>query len=138
MTDLRRVRDWRRRLSDVIEERRRVPFTEENNCALFMADCVAAITGVDLAADYRGKFKSLAEAIILLRKAGYADLCEFLTQHLDEIPPALARAGDVMAFPTEQTGWAGGIVNGERVTVMSEAGLGTVSRDLAARAFRIP
>ena len=138
MTDLRRVRDWRRRLSDVIEERRRVPFTEENNCALFMADCVAAMTGVDLAADYRGKFKSLAEAIILLRKAGYADLCEFLTQHLDEIPPALARAGDVMAFPTEQTGWAGGIVNGERVTVMSEAGLGTVSRDLAARAFRIP
>ena len=122
----------------MIEERRRVPFTEENNCALFMADCVAAMTGVDLAADYRGKFKSLAEAIILLRKAGYADLCEFLTQHLDEIPPALARAGDVMAFPTEQTGWAGGIVNGERVTVMSEAGLGTVSRDLAARAFRIP
>ena len=138
MTDLRRARDWRKRLSDVIEERRRVPFTEENNCALFMADCVAAITGVDLAADYRGKFKSLAEAIILLRKAGYADLCEFLTQHLDEIPPALARAGDVMAFPPEQTGWAGGIVNGERVTVMSEAGLGTVSRDLAARAFRIP
>ena len=138
MTDLRRARDWRKRLSDVIEERRRVPFTEENNCALFMADCVAAMTGVDLAADYRGKFKSLAEAIILLRKAGYADLCEFLTQHLDEIPPALARAGDVMAFPTEQTGWAGGIVNGERVTVMSEAGLGTVSRDLAARAFRIP
>lgn len=135
---LKRVRDWRSRLSDVIEERRRVPFSEENNCALFLADCVAAMTGVDLAADYRGKFKSLAEAIILLRKSGYHDLCAFLEKHLDEIPPAMARAGDVMAFPTEQTGWAGGIVNGERVTVMGEAGLGTVSRDLAARAFRIP
>lgn len=138
MTDLKRVSDWRTRLSSVVEERRRIPFSEENNCGLFLADCIAAMTGVDLAADYRGKFKSLAEGIILLRKAGYPDLCAFLAKHLDEIPPALARAGDVMAFPTQQTGWAGGIVNGERVTVMSEAGLATVSRDLAARAFRIP
>ncbi len=135
---LARVRDWRARLSDTIEARRRIPFSEENNCGLFLADCVAAMTGVDLAADYRGKFKSLAEGIILLRKAGYPDLCSFLTHHLEEIPPALARAGDVMAFPTEQTGWAGGIVNGERVTVMNEAGLGTVSREMATRAFRVP
>ncbi len=135
---LKRVRDWRARLSDTIEARRRIPFSEENNCGLFLADCVEAMTGVDLAANYRGQFRSLAEAIILLRKDGYADLCVFLEKHFDEIPPALARAGDVMAFPTEQTGWAGGIVNGERVTVMSEAGLATVSRELATRAFRIP
>jgi len=138
MTEIKRVRDWRSRLSAVIEARRRQPFTEENNCALFLADCVEAMTGVDLAADYRGKFRSLAEAIILLRKSGYPDLCAFLEKHLDEIPPAMARAGDVMAFPTEQTGWAGGIVCGERVTVLALSGLGTVSRDDAMRAFRIP
>lgn len=138
MTALRRVRDWRARLSDLIEDRRRIPYSEENNCGLFLADCIQAMTGVDLAAEFRGKFRSVAEAIILLRKAGYPDLCVFAAAHLDEIPPAMARAGDIMAFPSEQSGWAGGVVNGERVTVMGEAGLGTVSRIDAARAFRIP
>ena len=138
MTSLKRSRDWRAKLSATIEERRRVPFSENNNCGLFLADCVAAMTGVDLAADYRGKFRSTAEAIILLRRAGFADLCAFLTDHLEEIPPAMARAGDVVAFPSDQSGWAGGIVNGERVTVMNERGLATVTRDGASRAFRIP
>lgn len=136
-TTLKRVRDWRARLSDVIEDRRRTPFDEIKNCGVFLADCVFAMTGVDLAAKYRGKYKSVAEGIILLRRDGYHDLCAFLEKHLDEIPPAMARSGDVMAFVTD-LGWAGGIVNGERVTVMSESGLGTVSRNGATRAFRVP
>lgn len=138
MSEIKKVRDWRARLSNVIEERRRIPFSEENNCGLFLADCIAAMTGIDLAASLRGKFKNRAEALVLLRQAGYADLPAFLAGHLVEIHPSFARAGDVMAFPSDETGWAGGIVNGERVTVLSPNGLGTVSRDQAMRAFRIP
>lgn len=104
-----------------------------------MGDCLAAMTGgVDIVAEFRGKFRSLAEAMILLRRAGYADLCVFLASHLEEIPPTMARAGDVMAFKTEPSGWACGVVNGERVTVMGLDGLGTVPRDNAMRAFRVP
>lgn len=138
MTEIKKVRDWRLRLSNVIEDQRRTPFTEENNCGLFLADCIAAMTGEDLAVNLRGKFKNRAEALVLLRRAGYPDLCAFLAGHLEEIHPSQARLGDVMAFPTDETGWAGGVVNGERVTVLGLAGLGTVSRDDAMRAFRIP
>jgi len=138
MSALKRVRDWRARLSALIEARRRTPFSEQNNCALFLADAVAAMTGVDLAKTYRGQFSTLAEGIALLRRAGYFDLCAFLAEHLDEIHPSQASAGDLMAFPSQMSGWAGGIVNGERVTVMTEAGLGTVARTAAMRAFRIP
>jgi hypothetical protein len=138
VSDIKRVRDWRRRLSDLIEERRRIPYSEENNCGMFLADCINAMTGVDLAAPYRGKFKTLAVGMALLRRDGYDDLCALLAAHLEEIPPAFARAGDVMAFVVDGTGWAGGIVNGDRVTVMRVEGLATTLRDLGDRAFRVP
>ena len=102
------MRDWRARLSAVIEVRRRVPFSDENNCGMFLADCVEAMTGVDLAAPYRGKFSTLAEAIEMLRADGYADLCAYLAAHFEEIHPAFARAGDLVAFVGDVTGWAGG------------------------------
>lgn len=138
MIVVKRRKDWRAQLSAVIEDRRRVPFSDKNNCGLFLADCVDAMTGVDFALPFRGKYETVAEGILLLRKAGHSDLCAFLAAYLEEVHPSLARAGDVAAFPSEPTGWAGGIVNGERITVMTEKGLGTVSRDDAMRAFRVP
>lgn len=138
MSNPARVRDWRSRLNAMIEDRRRIPFSEENNCAVFLADCVQAMTGVDHAKPFRGQYKTLAQALVLLRRAGYADLCAFLSAHFDEIPPAMARAGDLMAFPSDETGWAGGVVNGETVTVLGREGIGSVHRVANARAFRIP
>lgn len=139
MTAITRVRDWRSKLSTAIEDRRRVPFSEKNNCGIFLADCIIAMTGVDIFEQWPDRFRSRAEALVLLRKAGYADFCVLLAKYFEEIHPSQARAGDVMAFPTEdQTGWAAGVVNGERVTVLNPAGLGTVSRDGATRAFRVP
>jgi hypothetical protein len=138
VSNLKRVRDWRVRLSDAIEARRRIPFSEENNCGVFLFDCIAAMTGVDIFKPYRGQYKTIVEGIALLRRAGYADLCAFLAEHLEEIHPSQARSGDLMAFPSERTGWSGGVVNGERVTVLALEGLATVSRDIAARAFRVP
>jgi hypothetical protein len=134
-----RHKDWRARLSASIETKRRMPFAfGQNDCALFVADSIEAVIGVDLAAPYRGRYASAEEALQLMRAAGYADLCALVAGHLDEIPPAFARAGDVMAFPSDETGWAIGVVNGERVTVLRPDGLGTLPRDKAARAFRCP
>jgi hypothetical protein len=133
---LTRARDWRARLSTLIEQRRRVPYTEEVNCALFMADAVLAMTGQDLAAPFRGKFKTLAEGDALLKASGFADLPSYLAAQFEEINPVLARVGDLMLFEVEQ-GWGGGVVNGERVTVLSLNGLGTVRRSQGKRAFRV-
>jgi hypothetical protein len=134
-----RKADWRSRLSAVVEGKRRLALSfGTNDCALFAADCVEAMTGVDLAARFRGRYSSADEAIALLLAEGFTDLCEFVASCLEECAPSLARAGDVMAFQSSETGWALGIVNGERVTVLRHDGLGTVSREIAQRAFRVP
>lgn len=135
---MKRLVDWRSRLSAVIEARRRQPYDERKNCAVFVVDCIEAMTGEDIGAPYRGRFETIEEIVTLIRADGYADMPDFIGNFLEEIQPVQARAGDVMLFAAERTGWAGGIVNGERVTVVSYRGLGTISRDRAVRAFRIP
>jgi len=132
---IRRLPDWRARLSAAIEEKRRASVPD---CGLFAADCVLAMTGDDLAERYRGRYASVAQGVELLRADGYADVCDFIGRHLSEIHPSRARAGDIMAFPNDATGWGLGVVNGERVTVPRGNGLGTVARDLATRAFEVP
>ena len=128
--------DWRPRLASFVESRRRDAATD---CGLFVADAIVVMTGVDLAASYRGRYTTTAEGVELLKADGFADLCEFVASRLVEVHPSLARAGDVVALRVSAgTGWALGLVNGERVTVLRGAGLGTVSRDLAERAFRVP
>ena len=47
--------DWRLRFDAFLSQRQSVPFRwGENDCCLFAADCVLAITGVDLAVEFRG------------------------------------------------------------------------------------
>jgi uncharacterized protein DUF6950 len=134
---MKRRPDWRSRLHEATEALRRAPNID---CGLYVADAILAMTGVDLAAAYRGRYETVEQGVALILADGYADLCAFVAAHLEEVHPSLARAGDVMAFPSGGTGWALGVVNGERVTVWRGLGLGlgTVSRDGAARAFRVP
>lgn len=52
-----RVEDWPERLAAFIEQRRKMPFAwGSNDCALFAADAVCAITGVDLGEPFRGRY----------------------------------------------------------------------------------
>jgi hypothetical protein len=133
-----RCTDWRSKLSAIVEERRRLPHVYgENDCLLFVADCVAAMTGLDIAAKLRGRYDSASSGLSLIHASGYSDLCALLGEFLEEIHPSLARAGDVMAFETPETGWALGMVNGERVTVLHPDGLGTLLRTQAQRAFKV-
>jgi hypothetical protein len=140
MLALRKAPNWRARLSETIEAARRKPFAGDHHCGMFVADCIEAMTGVDLAAGYRGL--PLVDAYVILRGAGFADLPAFAAAHLEEIHPSRAVAGDVAMFVVDPDAlwrrWAAGIVNGERVTVLRRDGLGTVPLDLATKAFRVP
>lgn len=50
-----RFPDWPMLLDSIVTARLRAPFAwGVNDCALFAADCVLAMTGVDLAKDLRG------------------------------------------------------------------------------------
>lgn len=134
---MKRFTDWRARLADLIEQRRRVPADGTNNCGLFVADAVLAMTGEDLAEGWRNHYATIADAVAAVRAAGFADVCELAAARLTEIHPSRARHGDVAAIPLNAGAWALGIVAGERVTVLRPDGLGTVSLDAATRAFQV-
>ncbi|WP_336800797.1 DUF6950 family protein [Kaistia sp. MMO-174] len=134
---LQRIPAWRTALHETIEAHRRLPFAwGEHDCALFAADCIRAMTGLDLAIGFRGSYRSASGAQRALKRAGYHDLVALAAHFFNEVPPVMAGAGDVAAFDTPD-GWALGIVAGERVAVLGPDGLGTLDRLDAARAFRI-
>ena len=92
-----RLQDWPERLAALVEARRETPFAwGSNDCGLFMADAVMAVTGEDPAAALRGySTEEGAEAVL-----GEDGLEGTVARALSAIgcgdcPPALAQRGDV-------------------------------------------
>src|SRR5258708_4686376 len=66
-TRMKRLEDWVVRLEAFIKERTAQPFKwGSQDCCLFAADAIEAITGVDLAADFRGKYSGAETAKAVL------------------------------------------------------------------------
>lgn len=91
----KRLRDWQSRLQRCIAERRKLPFAwGSQDCVLFAADCAGACTGVDLAAEFRGKYSTILTAQRLVDAMG--GLGAIAAARLgEEIAPKLAQTGDV-------------------------------------------
>jgi hypothetical protein len=142
---MRRVRNWRPLLFAALDAHRGKAFAwGAHDCALLAADAVAAMTGEDLAADYRGKYASREEAMALLAAHGFADQVALAAAHFEEIAPVRAGVGDLAAVPSQEIGapageLALGVVTGPVIAVMPLRGLGLASVPLAraARAFRV-
>lgn len=135
---MERLSDWRARLNETIEASRRTPFVwGQSDCAIFAADAIRAVTGEDIAAGYRGTYSDAAGALQALQDAGFADLAEMAVAYLPEVEPIMAQAGDIVALPSPETGWTLGVVIGERVIGRDLAGLVTIDRSAAQRAFRV-
>ena len=67
---LHRLPDWRLHLDALVTDRMARPFAwGAQDCALFAADAVLAITGTDLAADLRGH-RSARQALRAIRNGG--------------------------------------------------------------------
>ena len=88
------------------------------DCALAACDAVLALTGVDLAARFRGTYSTEAEAVKLLGSLslGNAGLGEFAAAvaaefGMAEVAPAFAHRGDVVLVDNETPGGALGIVD---------------------------
>lgn len=116
---LTRLEGWPMKLSLFLRERRSMPFAwGRNDCLIFAADGVLAITGFDPAAAWRG-YASEEEAQALLKEhGGVAGLihkglgCRYHRERLK------ARRGDV-AMMKLTSGVTAGIVDdtGERIAV---------------------
>lgn len=92
-----RLHDWQTRLHTLVMQRWGMAFGwGVNDCCLFAADAVQAVTGVDLAADLRGRYATAAEAARVLDELG--GVLEIAAARLGpEVSPGMAQPGDVGA-----------------------------------------
>lgn len=132
-----RAVDWKARLVAYLAE---VPGRPKAyglfDCALFTFGGVAAMTGRDLAAPYRGRYATLPQGIALLRRDGFQDHVALVAANFAEILPAFAQAGDVAVIASAD-GPALGLVHGEYIYALSPERMVLVPFLDADRAFRV-
>lgn len=112
---LERFPDWSQRVGAFMRDRAAVPFAwGANDCAIFAADAILAETGVDMAAGFRGRYRSKRGANLVLRAHGWAGLeamaDSFLPRRLER-----PRRGDVVLYAGQRGDflgvvWSGAIV----------------------------
>lgn len=131
-----RLQDWRTQFGALVQSRARTPFAwGRNDCALWAADCVWAITGADPAADLRGAYSTeFGAARVLLQRGGLAQIA---TDALGPpIAPLLATVGDVVLVRTAQ-GDALAVCNGDHLLGPTSNGLAVYSLADGLQAWRV-
>lgn len=117
-----RFYDWAQRLNAYVAQVAREPLVYgRHDCALFAANAVLEMTGIDFAAPYRGRYTTLRGGLRILTQDGYADHVALALTCLPENPVAMAMPGDLAVFRTPQ-GRALGVVQGPAVYVLHPGG----------------
>lgn len=134
---LRRLPDWQPRLIALLARIARTPFEEgSNDCALLLADAVEAMTGVDYAAPYRGRYTTTRGGLRVLRKDGFRDHFALARHHLREKPVAFAAPGDGALVEVDGI-QALGVFQGAQVYVRTPDRLGLVPMTAARAALEV-
>jgi hypothetical protein len=140
---IRRRADWPGRLAAAIEAGRKTGFVwGENDCCLFAANVVLAMTGYDPARGMRGYTTAAGAAAKLKQHGGVAAIAAdgAMRHGWPEIPPAEARRGDVVLVE-DNNGAALGVVDlSGRWIIQPAAAKGLAARPLlraGLRAWRI-
>jgi len=95
-----RKQNWPHILAMEIEAWRNQPFSWGfNDCAMFAANVVEAMTGIDYAAEFRNKYTTREEAQAMLDEHG--GLCSIMDKLFDRINPRLAHRGDVVLIEVD-------------------------------------
>ncbi|MFQ5783616.1 MAG: hypothetical protein ACE5H8_02180 [Alphaproteobacteria bacterium] len=134
----RRV-DWPERLARTVRAAQGRRFAwGGHDCALFVCDCILAMTGCDPAARFRGRYRTARGAARALRRiAGVATLDALATRLLGApVPVATAKRGDIVLLDTDD-GPALGVVIGARAAFTSPRGLAFVPVSAPRRAWRV-
>ena len=134
---MNRVAYWPSVLAAFIEERRHTPFKwGSNDCALFVADTVERITGVDPAEDLRG-YRSKNGSQKALEEQGAEVVTDYVTQRFGEsIHVSRCRRGDIVEHLTDD-GVSVGICLGSVFCAPGDKGLVFFSMADAVRGWRV-
>ena len=126
---------WQERLAAYLSGCAQRPFAYgEHDCALFSAGAVRAMTGLDLAEGWRGRYSTLRGGLRVLRAQGYADQVALAAAHFPETRSP--RPGDLAVIETVN-GPALGVVQGALVYVLGEDRLALVPLRTAIRFFEV-
>lgn len=139
---LERKHDWRERLAAALQNAATARFEwGKHDCALHVCNCVEAMTGVDLAADYRGRYADEFGAAQIYGSSFEEFVSAVANAHgLVEVPPTMAGRGDVVFVENGTPHGALAIVSMDgrfACCVESEEGLVMVRMHRWRRAWRV-
>ncbi|AYA63832.1 DUF6950 family protein [Alteromonas sp. RKMC-009] len=124
---MKRLTTWTQQLTQFITGKKHQPFEwGVNDCCLFAADAVLAITGEDPAIQFRNRYSTRLGAARVLKNEGHDNIESAITAMLGEPVPRLSvRRGDVVLVDLNGDMTAG-IMFGQ-VLAPGEQGIATVS-----------
>ena len=120
-----RYYDWPERLHDVIRAAKKAEFKwGKNDCALFACDCILAMTGIDHAKKFRGKYSTRKGAATALKKIeSVDDIAELADKYLGErISLSHAQRGDIVLIAVEDDN-ALGVIAGNHAVFLAPQGI---------------
>lgn len=132
-----RAEGWEVRLAEAVEAARHRPFEwGVHDCATWAADVRRALTGEDMAAEWRGRYRTALGAQRLIRRLGHSTLAEAVAAKLGAPLPTvrLAQRGDVLLDPE---GAAVGICGGRIGMFLSADGLTDYPLRSCSKAWRV-
>lgn len=121
-----RISSWEDALSDYIAAKRHEPFEYgANDCCLFAAGAVEAVTGEDPMPEFRGKYDSLKTSLQAIKNIGAGSLEATMDSKFPQIEIGQAQRGD-LAFLDGSVG----VVMGGFAYFVSDDGLERINRSL--------
>ncbi|QBQ72940.1 hypothetical protein QJV43_gp24 [Serratia phage Serbin] len=94
--------DWQDKLLEQVVLREKVKFEwGKHDCCLFAADVVMAMTGVDYASEFRGKYSTEIGAKRLLAKANEDGLTGVLDGKFAQVDLPYVQRGDLVMVQTD-------------------------------------
>lgn len=91
-----RLADWEERFNRFLSQRLDAKHEEgEIDCALFAAEDIEALTGVDLGKHFRGKYSGKVGSARKLKELGVKDVRGLADALLPKVPVAMAQRGDI-------------------------------------------
>lgn len=141
---VKRFDDWEDRLQEYIASVREAAFYwGQMDCALFVASCIEAMTGVDPARSFRGRYGTAVGAAMLLQRFAGGGLIEAVEKFsalmgLEEVSVETAQRGDVVLVGSPQ-GTCLGIVDlsGRFIFVADLQGLARLPLRNGVRAWHV-
>jgi hypothetical protein len=107
-----RFQNWPELLAEKIERSRELSFAWGiHDCALFCADAIFAMTGIDLASDLRGTYKTEKGAQRRIRTLGFESLEALVSERLESIPIVQAGRGDLVLHHNGALGICDGLTS---------------------------